>query len=61
MVFGLDGMLYIASGDGGSGNDPQNNAQNLGTLLGKLLRIDVTDPSDLVPPNNPFVAVQGAR
>ncbi|GGJ96782.1 PQQ-dependent sugar dehydrogenase [Luteimonas terricola] len=39
--FGPDGYLYIASGDGGSGGDPQNNAQNPGRLLGKLLRIDV--------------------
>lgn len=39
--FGPDGYLYIASGDGGSGGDPQNNSQNPGRLLGKLLRIDV--------------------
>ncbi|MBJ6979051.1 PQQ-dependent sugar dehydrogenase [Luteimonas sp. MC1895] len=39
--FGPDGYLYIASGDGGSGGDPQNNAQNPNRLLGKLLRIDV--------------------
>ncbi|MEP6633942.1 MAG: choice-of-anchor V domain-containing protein [Luteimonas sp.] len=40
--FGPDGDLYIATGDGGSGGDPQNNAQNPRSLLGKLLRIDVT-------------------
>ena len=39
--FGPDGYLYIASGDGGSGGDPQNNSQNPNRLLGKLLRIDV--------------------
>jgi glucose/arabinose dehydrogenase len=41
IAFGPDGYLYIATGDGGGGGDPKNNAQNLGTLLGKLLRIDV--------------------
>ena len=42
ITFGLDGMLYVAPGDGGCCNDPQNNAQNLGTLLGKILRIPST-------------------
>jgi hypothetical protein len=41
LAFGLDGDPYIGLGDGGSGNDPQNNAQNPNTLLGKMLRIDV--------------------
>src|SRR5207253_9916657 len=41
MAFGPDGFLYIAIGDGGGGGDPNNNAQNLGVRLGKLLRIDV--------------------
>jgi glucose/arabinose dehydrogenase len=57
--FGPDGDLYIAAGDGGSGGDPQNNAQNLGSLLGKILRIDVNNPSGGknygIPQDNPFV------
>jgi uncharacterized repeat protein (TIGR03806 family) len=58
LAFGPDGMLYIASGDGGSGNDPQNNAQSLGSLLGKILRVD---PDGEIPADNPFVGVAGAR
>ncbi len=44
MQFGPDGYLYIAQGDGGSGGDPENNAQNTSELLGKILRIDVDVP-----------------
>jgi len=58
--FGPDGMLYVASGDGGSGNDPQDNGQRLDTLLGKVLRIRTT-PGAIVPPDNPFVSTPGAR
>ncbi|MCB9677454.1 MAG: PQQ-dependent sugar dehydrogenase [Alphaproteobacteria bacterium] len=61
IAFGLDGMLYIGFGDGGSAGDPENRAQNLGTLLGKILRIDVDTPPYVVPPDNPFVGVAGAR
>ena len=53
--FGPDGYLYIASGDGGSGGDPDNNAQNIQTYLGKLLRIDVSTTPYSIPPDNPFV------
>lgn len=60
LAFGPDGMLYIASGDGGSGGDPLNNAQNPDTLLGKLLRIDVSGASGYqIPPDNPFVGQAG--
>ena len=65
VVFGPDGMLYIAMGDGGSGGDPQGNGQRLDTHLGKILRIDVDvpagqDPPYDVPPDNPFVGTAGA-
>ena len=58
IAFGPDGKLYIATGDGGSGDDPFNNAQNLNSLLGKILRIN-TDGS--IPSDNPFVGQAGAR
>ena len=62
LVFGRDGMLYIGLGDGGSGGDPFRNGQNLGTLLGKMLRIDVDRGNPYaVPADNPFLATAGAR
>jgi hypothetical protein len=61
LAFGNDGYLYIALGDGGSGGDPQGNAQNLGTLLGKMLRIDVNAAQPFaLPPDNPFGGRGGA-
>jgi glucose/arabinose dehydrogenase len=62
MAFGpRDGYLYIGLGDGGSGGDPFNNAQNFGSFLGKLLRIDTeSGPSPYaVPPRNPYVGTPG--
>lgn len=54
------GQLYIATGDGGSGNDPFNNAQNLGSNLGKLLRVTPQAGGGYtVPASNPFVGVAG--
>jgi glucose/arabinose dehydrogenase len=55
-------MLYIPLGDGGSGGDPRGNGQNLATLLGKILRIDVDHGGGYtVPADNPFVRRAGAR
>jgi glucose/arabinose dehydrogenase len=62
MAFGPDGYLYIGTGDGGSGGDPQGNGQKLSTLLAKMLRIDINSGSPYaVPPDNPFVGVSGAK
>ncbi|HZJ10178.1 MAG TPA: PQQ-dependent sugar dehydrogenase [Trueperaceae bacterium] len=60
IAFGPEGYLYIGLGDGGSGGDPQGNGQNLGTFLGKLLRIDVAGEAYTVPDDNPFVGQDGA-
>ena len=64
LEFGPDGYLYIALGDGGSGGDPHENGQDLSTLLGKILRIDVDGQSAGgygIPPDNPFVGEGDAR
>jgi glucose/arabinose dehydrogenase len=56
------GLLYIATGDGGSSGDPDNNAQNTGVLLGKLLRIDPSSGAPYaIPPSNPFTNQPSAR
>ena len=61
LVFGPDKMLYIGFGDGGWRGDPENRAQNLKNLLGKMLRIDIDQPSKLggraygIPKDNPFL------
>ncbi len=73
ILFGPDGYLYAGLGDGGAGEDPNNRAQDLGSLLGKMLRIDVdgtppASPNDLcglnptaygIPPDNPFAGGSG--
>jgi glucose/arabinose dehydrogenase len=66
ILFGPDGYLYAGTGDGGSGNDPNNNAQNINVLLGKMLRLDINTPVGQVPaynipPTNPYAgATPGA-
>ena len=59
-TFQEDGY-YVALGDGGSGGDPQENAQNTASLLGKILRIDPNGAPYAIPSDNPFVATPGAR
>lgn len=60
--FGPDGMLYIATGDGGGANDPNRHGQALDTYLGKILRIDVSPSSGYsVPKDNPFINTPNAK
>jgi hypothetical protein len=65
MGFGSDGYLYISFGDGGSAGDPQENGQDLSTLLSTIIRIDVDNTTNnmnySIPNDNPFIDVQNAR
>lgn len=67
LAFGPDGYLYIPTGDGGSGGDPEDNGQDPQSLLGKMLRIDVDGtpvpggPNYLIPADNPFVGNAAVR
>lgn len=64
MAFGSDGFLYISSGDGGGSGDQTNKGQDLGSLLGKILRIDVDNTSNgnnyAIPSSNPFISNSNA-
>ena len=62
LLFGLDGMLYVALGDGGGAGDPLGNARDLGSLLGKLLRLDVDAAAPYaIPAGNPYAGQAGRR
>src|SRR5581483_5427138 len=61
LAFGPDHYLYVSDGDGGGGGDPERDAQNLGSLFGKIWRLDVDAAPPYIPPSNPFVGQQNAR
>jgi hypothetical protein len=62
ILFGLDGMLYVGMGDGGSGGDPHRNGQNRSSLLGKILRLNVSGAEPYtIPQGNPFSQASAGR
>lgn len=61
LAFGPDGMLYVGTGDGGGAGDPSGNGQNLDTLLGKILRLDVGGTGYAIPAGNPYAGQAGRR
>ncbi|MCW5890915.1 MAG: PQQ-dependent sugar dehydrogenase [bacterium] len=61
LQFGPDGYLYVGMGDGGSGGDPNERAQDPTQLLGKMLRLDVSVSPYAIPPSNPFVGPGAPR
>jgi glucose/arabinose dehydrogenase len=65
LIFGPDGTLFFGTGDGGSSNDPPNNAQNGSSLLGKMIRLNVdnfaTPPYYTIPADNPFTGASPIR
>lgn len=61
LAFGPDGYLYAGTGDGGGSGDPNGNAQNPTSLLGKMLRLDVNGPGYAIPPDNPYVGMASRR
>lgn len=61
LAFGPDGYLWLGLGDGGSGGDPLGHGQNPGTVLGSIVRLDVSEPGRYaIPPDNPFAERGGA-
>ncbi|SFU72724.1 PQQ-dependent sugar dehydrogenase [Pseudoduganella namucuonensis] len=63
LAFGPDGYLYLGTGDGGGAGDPNGNAQNPTSLLGKMLRLDVggSGPGYAIPPDNPYIGMSSRR
>ncbi|MCB9850178.1 MAG: PQQ-dependent sugar dehydrogenase [Phycisphaerales bacterium] len=59
LAFGPDGYLYVGTGEGTSGSDPLNHSQDVNSLLGKILRLDVDAADPYIPPTNPYVGTNG--